>query len=75
MYDAETAQQLEATVAEEKVQVQQCKERVDDLASHLAGGYHVTLSTLLVADMVAMDCGRVNICCLQAMLGFCKQAD
>lgn len=37
MYDAEAAQQLEATVAEERVHVQRCKETVDDLASHLAG--------------------------------------
>ena len=37
MYDPEAAQQLEATVAEEKVHVQRCKETVDDLASHLAG--------------------------------------
>ena len=37
MYDAEAAQQLEATIAEEKVHVQRCKEKVDDLASHLAG--------------------------------------
>lgn len=37
MYDAEAAQQLEATVAEEKGHVQRCKEKVNDLASHLAG--------------------------------------
>lgn len=37
MYDTEAAQQLEATVTEEKVHVQRCKEKVDDLASHLAG--------------------------------------
>ena len=37
MYDPEAAQQREATLAEEKVQVQRCKEHVDDLASHLAG--------------------------------------
>ena len=37
MYDPEAAQQLEARVAEEKVQVQRCRETVDDLASHLAG--------------------------------------
>ena len=37
MYDAAAAQQLEATIAEETVHVQRCKERVDDLASHLAG--------------------------------------
>ena len=60
MYDAETAQQLEATIAEEKVQVQQCKERVDDLASHLAGGYQLPLSILLVADMVTVDRGHVK---------------
>lgn len=37
MHDTDAAQQLEATVAEEKQQVHCCKERVDDLASHLAG--------------------------------------
>ena len=37
MYNTEAAQQLEATVAEEKGHVQRCKEKVDDLASHLAG--------------------------------------
>ena len=40
MYDPEAAQQLEATIAEEKVHVQRCKETVDDLASHLAGAAH-----------------------------------
>ena len=39
MYDPEAAQQLEATVAEEKRQVQRCKEHVDDLASHLSGTF------------------------------------
>ena len=39
MYDAEAAHQLEATVAEEKVQLQRCKDKVDDLTSHLAGAH------------------------------------
>ena len=42
MYDAEAAQQLEATAAQEKAQVQRCKEKVDDLASRLAGAKPVS---------------------------------
>ena len=47
MYDPEAAQQLEATVAEEKIQVQRCKEHVDDLASHLAGACTTLIPSLI----------------------------
>ena len=37
VYNPDEAQQLEATVASEKAEVQRCRERVDDLSSHLPG--------------------------------------
>lgn len=39
VYNPEEAQQLEATVGSEKAEVQRCRERVDDLSSHLPGMY------------------------------------
>lgn len=40
MYDPEESQRLEATVASEKAHVQRCKEKVDELSSHLPGNQH-----------------------------------
>lgn len=40
MFDPEEAQQLETTVSSEKAHVQRCKEKVDELSSHLPGIDH-----------------------------------
>ncbi len=65
MYDAEAAQQLEATVAEEKAQVQLCKEKVDDLASHLAGMH---LQTCGPCHVITFDGSTVQrVSCIEAL--------
>ena len=58
MYDAQGAEHLEATVAQEKSQVQQCKERVDDLASHLAGA---SSNAALLLKSNARQCSDRNL--------------
>ena len=83
MYNPEEGQQLEATIAEEKAHVQRCRDKVDDLSSHLAGavcyslyipGTNQTCCLELRSDFRILVCIMLSNLLPQQATG-CKVAD
>ena len=73
VYNPEEAQQLEATVGSEKAEVQRCRERVDDLSSHLPGIH--TSAMLDASQQPSVKVAGSKVCLYNAGLGFVNDID